>query len=79
MVDVDDDVVGLLEHPVIAPGDGVVWVNGFDSLWEYSIGVVVVFCFPARHIGQCIEPRIPADGHIENAAEGFCSSAAAFY
>jgi hypothetical protein len=25
--DVGDDVVGLFEHPVVAPEDGVVWVD----------------------------------------------------
>ena len=77
--DVSNNIIGLFEHPVVAPGDGVMWVDGLNPLREHSVGVVVVFRLLAGHIGQCIEPRIPADGHMENAAEGFCSSAAAFY
>ena len=50
--DVGDDIVGLPEHPVVAPGDGVVWVDGLDSLREHSIGVVVVFGLLTGHIGQ---------------------------
>ena len=34
--DVGDDVVGLFEHPVVAPGDGIVWVDRLDSLREHS-------------------------------------------
>ena len=50
--DVGSNIVGLLKHPVVAPGDGVMWVDGFDSLREHSVGVVVVFRLLARHIGQ---------------------------
>ena len=57
MGDVGDDIVGLFEHPVVTPGDGVVRVDGLDSLWEHSIGVVIIFCLLTGHIGQCNEPR----------------------
>ena len=29
--DVSDDIVGLFEHPVIAPGDDVLRMDGLDS------------------------------------------------
>ena len=57
MGDVGDDVIGLFEHPVVTPGDGVVWMDGLDPFREHGVGVVVVFCFLSGHIGQCIEPR----------------------
>ena len=50
--DVSDDVVRLFEHPVVTPGDGVVRVDGLDSLWEHSVGIVVIFRLLTRHIGQ---------------------------
>ena len=50
--DIGDNIVGLFEHPVIAPGDGVVWVDGLNSLWEHCVGVVVVFGLLVGHIGQ---------------------------
>ena len=28
--DIGDDIVGLLKYPVVAPGDGVVWVAGHE-------------------------------------------------
>ena len=50
--DIGDNVVGLLEHPIVAPGDSIVWVDGLDPHREHSVGVVVVFCLLAGHIGQ---------------------------
>ena len=50
--DVGDDVVRLFEHPVVAPGNGVVWVDRLDSLREHRVGVVIVFCLLTGHIGQ---------------------------
>ena len=50
--DVGDDIIGLFEHPVVAPGNGVVWVDGLDPFREHGIGVVVIFRFLAGHIGQ---------------------------
>ena len=52
MSDVGYDIVGLLKHPVVAPGDGIAWVDRLDSLREHGIGVVVVFRLLAGHIGQ---------------------------
>ena len=57
MGDVGDDVVGLFEHPVVAPGDGIVWVDRFDSFWQHCVGVVVVLGLLAGHIGQSNGPR----------------------
>ena len=50
--DVCNDILGLPEHPVVAPGDSVVWVNGLDPFREHGVRVVVVFCLLARYIGQ---------------------------
>ena len=52
MGDIGNDIVGLFEHPSVAPRDGVVWVDRLDTLREHRIGVVVVFCFLAGHVGQ---------------------------
>ena len=52
MSDIGNDIVGLLKHPVVAPGDGVVWVDGFNPLREHGIGVIVILCLPAGHIRQ---------------------------
>ena len=58
MGDVGDDVVGLFEHPVVAPGDGVVWVDGLDPLREHGIGVIVILCLFPGHICQVSGVRI---------------------
>ena len=42
MGDVGDNVAGSFEHPIVAPGDGVVWVDRLNSFWEHSVGVVIV-------------------------------------
>ena len=52
MRDVGNDIVGLLEHPLVAPGDGVVRMNGLDPLWEHGVGVVVILCLLPGHTGQ---------------------------
>ena len=52
MGDVGDHIVGMFEHPVVAPGDGVVGVDGLDPFWEHSVGVVAIFRLLAGHIGQ---------------------------
>ena len=50
--DVGDDIIGLFEHPVVAPGDGIMRVDGLDSFREHRVGVVVIFCLFTGHIGQ---------------------------
>ena len=52
MGNIGDDVVGLFEHPVVAPGDGIMWVDRLDPLREHRVGVVVVLGLLAGHIGQ---------------------------
>ena len=47
MGDVGDDVVGSFGHPVVAPGDGLVRVDGPDPLREHGVGVVIVLGFLA--------------------------------
>ena len=49
---VSDDIVGVFQHPIVAPGNGVMWVDGLDPLRKHSVGVVVVFCLLTGHIGQ---------------------------
>ena len=52
MRDVANNIICLLEHPIVAPGDGVMWMDGLNPLWEHGVGVVVIFRFLAGHIGQ---------------------------
>ena len=52
MGDVGDDIIGLFEHPVVTPGDGIMWVDGLNSLWEHSVRKTVIFGLLAGHIGK---------------------------
>ena len=38
--DIGDDIIGLLDHPLVTPRDSKARVYGFDALWEHSIGVI---------------------------------------
>ena len=38
--DVGHDIVGLLEHPVVAPRDSKTWMDGFDTLRKHGVGVI---------------------------------------
>ena len=40
MDDVGHDIVGVLDHPLVAPGDGKMRMDSFDALREQSIGVI---------------------------------------
>ena len=40
MSDLGEDIVGLLDHPLIAPRDCEAWVDGFDAFREHGIGVI---------------------------------------
>ena len=38
--DVGYDIVGLLDHPLITPGDSKARMDGFDALREHGVGVI---------------------------------------
>lgn len=40
MGDLGDDVVGLLEYPVVTLGDRIMWVTGIHPFWVHSMVVV---------------------------------------
>ncbi len=50
--DVGDHEIGLLQHPVVAPGDCVARVDGLDALWEHGVRIVVVLGLLTGHVGQ---------------------------
>ena len=52
MGDVGDHVVGLFEHPVVTPGNGVMWVDGFNTLREHRIGIVLPYSQPRGSVGS---------------------------
>ena len=52
MGDIGDDIVGLFDHPIVMPGDSIVWVDKIKPFREYSVGVVIILSLLARHISQ---------------------------
>lgn len=62
--DVGHNVVGLLEHPFIAPGDKKAWVDGFDFLQKH--GARIIMGYQTRLVsGVCVpKPRHNGCGGI---------------
>ena len=48
--DVGDNIVGVVEQPVVAPSDGVAGVDGFEAFREDGAGVVFMFGWFSRHV-----------------------------
>ena len=50
--DIGDDVIGVGEHPCVAVGDGIAWMDGFETFREYGVGEIFVFRWFSRHVGK---------------------------
>jgi len=38
--DVGHNIVGLLDHPLVAPRDSKTGMDVFNALWEHGVGVI---------------------------------------